>query len=137
LKKLRICPIDHLLCCPGIAPSNFYLFEKLEIALAQEFQSTEEHLLVIRGVTDSVEWAELESAFEAWEGRLSDCIQVKGEYNISMKIHILIARLRCERITGHSIPKLKSRVHVSNISRAISLDTNIKHEIYTGNDNVY
>jgi hypothetical protein len=61
--------------------SDFSLFGKLKGALAgQEFESIEELLLAIRRVTDSIAWAEFKSVCDAWERRLSECIQTKGEY---------------------------------------------------------
>jgi hypothetical protein len=81
LKKFRIRPIDYPPSSPDLAPSDFYLFGKLKGALAgQECESTEELLLMIRGVTDSTGPGDLEPVFDAWERRPNECIQTKGEY---------------------------------------------------------
>jgi transposase len=81
LKKFRIRPIRHPPYSPDLAPSDFYLFGKLKGAFAgPEFVSTDKLLLPIRELTGSIERAELESVFDAWEWRLRQCIQMKGEY---------------------------------------------------------
>jgi hypothetical protein len=110
LKKFRIRPIGHSPDPRDLAPSDFHLFGKLKSASAgQVFQSTEELILAIMTVTGSIGWAEVESVFEDWKRRLSEWIQSKDEcvaYNESKvltKIHILIARLRCQRVTGDPI----------------------------------
>jgi hypothetical protein len=81
LKKFRIRLINHPLYSPELRPSDFSLFEKLKGSLAgQEFESTEELLLAIREVADSIGRAELESVCDTWKQRLSGCIQMKGGY---------------------------------------------------------
>jgi histone-lysine N-methyltransferase SETMAR len=55
LKRFRPCPIDQPPYSPDLASSDFYLSEKLKGALVvQEFESTEELLLAIMRVTDSI-----------------------------------------------------------------------------------
>jgi hypothetical protein len=46
----------------------------------QEFDSTEEFLLTIREVMDSISLAEVESVFDEWEWRLNKCVHMGGEY---------------------------------------------------------
>jgi hypothetical protein len=66
---------------PDLAPSVFHLFRTLRDALArQEFESTEELLLAIMAVTGSIGRAGLESVFDAWQRRLNECLQMKGEH---------------------------------------------------------
>jgi hypothetical protein len=81
LKKFRIRPIDHSTCSPDLALSDFYLGGQRKGALAgNESESSKELLLAVRGVTASMGWAEFESVFDAWDGQLSEYIQMKGEY---------------------------------------------------------
>jgi transposase InsO family protein len=81
LKKFRIPRILHLPDSSGLAPSDLYLFEKLDRVFAgREFVSTEELLLAINEITASIERAELESVVDAWKRRLDKCIQIKHEY---------------------------------------------------------
>jgi hypothetical protein len=47
---------------------------------AREFGFTEELLLAVKEATGSIERAGLEAVFDAWERRLSQCIQMKGKY---------------------------------------------------------
>jgi hypothetical protein len=64
LQEIQIHPIRSPPGSPDLAPSDFYLFEKLKGAFAgREFVSTEELLLAIRVFTRSIEGAELESVF--------------------------------------------------------------------------
>jgi hypothetical protein len=64
-----------------LALLDFYLFGKLKKPLAeQEFKSPEELLLAIRGINDSIGRADLESVSAACERRLSQGIQMKGQY---------------------------------------------------------
>jgi hypothetical protein len=64
-----------------LAPSDFYLFGALKRSLAgQEFESIEELLLAVSGATDPIGLAGFESVFDAWERRLRECIEMKGEY---------------------------------------------------------
>jgi hypothetical protein len=64
-----------------LAPSNFYLFGKLTRTLAgQEFSSTERFLSAAREITNSIGRDELESVFDAWARRLSQCMQIGGDY---------------------------------------------------------
>jgi hypothetical protein len=80
LRKFQIRPIDHPLYSPELVLSDCYLLVKLKgVLVGQEFNSTEEFLLAIRRVTDSIGRAKLESAFGAWERRLGERIQMKGE----------------------------------------------------------
>jgi hypothetical protein len=79
--KFRIPSIDHSPFSPDLAPSDFYLFGKLKDAFTRhEFESPQKLLLAVRGVTGSIGPAELKSVFDTWERRLSECIQMKGEY---------------------------------------------------------
>jgi hypothetical protein len=79
-EKYRIRPIDHSPSSPDLAPSDYYLFGKLEGAFAgREFASTKELLLAIKEVTGSIERDELESVFDAWERRLIQCIETQSE----------------------------------------------------------
>jgi hypothetical protein len=71
VEKFRIRPIRHLPYSPDLAPSDFYLFGKLKGTFVEwEFVSTEELLLAIRSVIRSIERAEFELVFDAWERRL-------------------------------------------------------------------
>jgi hypothetical protein len=81
LEGFRIRPIGRLPYSQGLAPSDFDLFGKLKGAFAaREFGFTEEFLVAIKEATGSIERAELESVFDAWERRLGQCIQMKGKY---------------------------------------------------------
>jgi hypothetical protein len=81
LKKSRVRPIDLPPDSPDLASSEFHLLGNLKGALAgQEFDFTEQFLLAIREVTGSIGRAGPESVFDAWERRLSECVQMKGEY---------------------------------------------------------
>jgi hypothetical protein len=64
-----------------LAPSDSYLFEKVKGTLpGQEFGSTQQLLLVIKDITGSIGRGELESAFDAGQWRLSECVEMKREY---------------------------------------------------------
>jgi hypothetical protein len=50
LNKFRVHPIDHRPCSSDLSPSDFSLFGKVkDVLTGQEFESTEELLLAIRG----------------------------------------------------------------------------------------
>jgi hypothetical protein len=55
------------------------------------------------GVTDSVRQAEPESVIDSWERRLSECIQMKGKYIISVKF---IFPCPDEMLTNNRTPHL-------------------------------
>jgi hypothetical protein len=77
---------SHQPYSPGFALCDFYLFRKLKGALArQEFDSTEQFLLAIREVTESIGRTERESAREGRERRLSEWIEMKGEHMTDMR----------------------------------------------------
>jgi hypothetical protein len=77
----RIRPIEHPPYPLDLAPSDFYLSGKLKGDLAgKEFDCTEELLLTIKWIADSVGRAELELVFDAWERKLSERSQMKSEY---------------------------------------------------------
>jgi hypothetical protein len=80
LNKFRIRPIRYPPYSTDLALSDCYLLGKLKGAFAGgEFVPTEELLLAIREVIESIRPAELESVFDTWERRLFQCIQIKGE----------------------------------------------------------
>jgi hypothetical protein len=125
LKRFRIHPIDHPPYSPDLEPSDFYIFENPKGVLAgQELDSTEELLLVIRWVTDSIGQAELESIFDAWERRLSECIKMKDESSteakskVLVKIHIPISMpldlLPLEQVAEH-LPELEDFCHTCDV----------------------
>jgi hypothetical protein len=100
--RFRIHPIDPPQYSMDLAPSDFYLFGKFNGTLAeQKFSSTKQLLLAIREITNSIGRDELKSVFDAWEHRLSQCIQIDGDYITSgaskfwTKIEHLIAKQRC------------------------------------------
>jgi hypothetical protein len=81
VKPLRLREADHPPYSPDLAPSDFYLFGKLEGQMAgSEFESTEDLLATIRRLTNAISRGELESVFQEWERRLEKCIQVGGDY---------------------------------------------------------
>jgi hypothetical protein len=61
-------------------PSDFYLFGKLNGALLGKNLSPQKNSFWGSGVTDSIGRTSLESLFDAWKRRLSECFQMRSEY---------------------------------------------------------
>jgi transposase len=80
-KARRICEADHPPYSPDLAPSDFYLFGKLKGQMVgSEFESTEDLLATIRGLTNAISREERETVFQEWERRLGECIRIGREY---------------------------------------------------------
>jgi hypothetical protein len=61
---------------PDLAPSDFYLFDKLKMALmGSVFENEQELSDAVARVPDGITRDELESVFEEWVARLDGCIQ--------------------------------------------------------------
>jgi hypothetical protein len=80
-KTLPLREADHLPYSPDLAPSDFYLFAKLNGQMAgNEFESPEDFFAPIRRLTNAISREELESVFQEWGKRLRECIRIGGEY---------------------------------------------------------
>jgi hypothetical protein len=80
LRKFTIRSIRNAPCSPDLALSDFCPLAKLKGAFGErEFVSTADPVLAITDITGSIERAEIESVFDAWELRLGQLILMKGE----------------------------------------------------------
>jgi hypothetical protein len=71
----------HPAFSPDLAPSDFYLFDKIKTALmGSEFESEQSLLDGVLGVSSIISREELEAVFEDWLSRLDQCMQRDGDY---------------------------------------------------------
>jgi histone-lysine N-methyltransferase SETMAR len=77
----RLTRVLHPAFSPDLAPSDFYVFGKLKMALmGAAFADDDELLQGMSEVLDGISREEHEAVFEEWLLRVDRCIQQNGEY---------------------------------------------------------
>jgi hypothetical protein len=81
LRANRLTPAPHPAVSPEWAPSDFYLFGKLKVALlVAAFADDEECLQGVMEVLNGISREEFEAVYEESPLRFDRCIQQNGEY---------------------------------------------------------
>jgi histone-lysine N-methyltransferase SETMAR len=80
LRANRLTRAPHPAFSPDLAPSDFYLFGKLKMALIGAAFADNELLQGVMEVLNEISREELEAVFEEWLLRLDRRIQQNGEY---------------------------------------------------------
>jgi hypothetical protein len=81
LISLRLVSAPHQPYLPDMAPSDFYLFGKVNNLLTgKKFASADELLHEISQILEAIGRDELDAVFAGWEKRLQECITLDGEY---------------------------------------------------------
>jgi hypothetical protein len=71
----------HPALSPDLAPSDFYLFGKIETALMRsKFENEQELLDGVLGVVNAISRDAFGGVFEAWLSRLDEWVQRDGDY---------------------------------------------------------
>jgi hypothetical protein len=81
LRDLHYELLEHPLCSPDLAPSDFYLFPKLTLFLAgQHFSSNQEAIAAVEGYFADLTKKHYRDRIMALEHRWNKCISLKGDY---------------------------------------------------------
>jgi len=81
LRYLHYELLEHLVCSPDLAPSDFYLFPKLKIFLAgHRFSSNQEPIAAVEGYFADLTKNHYRDGIMVLEHCWNKCISLKGDY---------------------------------------------------------
>ena len=81
IHELRFELLDHLPYSPGLAPSDFFLFPQLKIALGgQRFSSNEEANTFVNDYSAEKKAEYYLDGLKRWEHRWDKCVEQQGDY---------------------------------------------------------
>jgi len=81
IHELRFEQLDHPPYSPDLAPSDFFLFPKLKVALrGQRFSSNEEAITFVNNYFAEIDAEYYLDGLKRWEHRWKKCIELQGDY---------------------------------------------------------
>ena len=81
LRDLHYALMEHPVCSPDLAPSDFCLFPKLKLFLAgQRFSSNQQTMAAVKGYFADLTKNHYRDGIMALEHRWNKCISLKGDY---------------------------------------------------------